>query len=111
MGQERMKVVVVTETQDNYLFINEYAIKYDYFCTQFDSMDMYFDELKEDLNTNELKTKYKISENGVGYFKFMIKHPMLSYKEAEKLNVKVNFVSHIIGRIKDKKLFDLYDIM
>jgi hypothetical protein len=64
--------------------------------------------LRENLNTNVLKTKYKISENGVGYFKFMINHPMVSYKEAEKLKVKANFVSHIQGSIKDKKLFDLY---
>jgi len=109
MGKEGMKVVVITETEDNHLFINEYPIKYSYFCTYGgDAMYYYMNELRENLNTNVLKTKYKIDENGVGYFKFMINHPMVSYTEAKELKVKANFVSHIHGSIKDKKLFDLY---
>jgi hypothetical protein len=108
MGIEGMRVVVIIETEDKYLFMNEYIIKYDYFCTQFDAMDMYLDDLRKDLNKNGFKTKYQIDENRVGYLKFQIFNPMLNYAEAEKFNVNINFVSHIEGHIKDKKLFDLY---
>ena len=33
---------------------------------------------------------------------------MLNDEEADKLNVKITFISHIKGSIKGKKLFDLY---
>lgn len=105
---EGMKVVVITETEDNHLFINEYTIKYSYMCSWGDGMSNYIEGLRGDLNKNTLKTKYKINEKGIGYLKFMIHHPMVSYIEAEKLKSKVNFVSHIKGRIQEKKLFDLY---
>lgn len=97
-GIKGMNVVLITETEDNHLFINTYPIEYSYFCYEY-----YLEELKEELNNYRLKTKYQIN-HGHRYFKFQIIHPMVSYNEAEKLKSKVNFISHI----KVKKLFDLY---
>jgi hypothetical protein len=114
MGIEGMKIIVVTETEDKHLFLNEYRIKYRNFCTSFDyGKDDYLDELKEDLTkkilkTKILRTKYRIDKNGNGALKFMIYNPMLSYEEANKLNIKINFVSYVEGYIQDEKLFDLY---
>jgi hypothetical protein len=59
MGIEGMKIIVVTETEDKHLFLNEYRIKYRNFCTSFDyGKDDYLDELKEDLTKKMVASEY-----------------------------------------------------
>ena len=110
MDIEGMRVVVITETEDNHLFINEYTTNHEYGCMNGENpMDYHLKWLKNNLNVNSWKRKrYKIDEKGVGYLELVFLHPMLSYEEAEKINTKVNFIAHISGRIQDKRLFDLY---
>lgn len=106
--KEGLKVTIVIETVNDRLYMYEYPLYYSGHCDQGYDMREYLKELREYLDKNVLRTKYSVDENGTGTFEFKMLHPMVSYREAEKLMVKANFISHINASVKNKKLFDLY---
>lgn len=113
--REGRKVIVVIETKDNQLFIETFLIKHRYYCDNgYGNMHYYLEDLKkyiENLKTKSKKytyMKYGISKKKWNFVKFRHYSPMVSYEEAEILNEKVNFISHINGSTKDEKIFDLY---
>ena len=68
----------------------------------------YIENVSSYLKSNAIKTKYAVDEDKIGHLKFMIIHPMISYRDAQILNEKVNFISHLEGHVENKKVFDLY---
>jgi len=41
------------------------------------------------------------SKGGITTVKVMAKHAMLSYQEAEKKKVEVNFITHVVAKLGD----------
>ena len=46
------------------------------------------------------------SKGGKTVVKALMKHPMLSYKQAKKQGVPVNFITHITAKVEDKQVLD-----
>lgn len=102
-----IKIIIITELEDNHLFINRFLVEETYnHCRASLRDDVSYS--KSRLKDNSLMVKNKVYKNGLGLFYFMITNPMITYREAERLKVPVNFISHIKGSIQGKKLFDLY---
>ena len=101
-----IEVVILTETKDNHIYVNNYLLEMGSCNQGYD--DAYIQEVSSYLKSNAIKTKYAVDEDKIGHLKFMIMHPMISYRDAQILNEEVNFISHIEGKVDNKKVFDLY---
>ncbi len=51
-----------------------------------------------------IKAKFK---KGVTTVKVMAKHAMLSYQEAEKKKVPVNFITHVVAKVGDELVYEV----
>lgn len=100
------EIIILTETKDNHVYINKYLLEMSVCNQGYD--DEYIRNVHTYLHTNEIKVRYSVSQDKIGYAKFLMVHPMISYRDAQILNEKVNFISHIEGHVKNKKVFDLY---
>jgi sulfur-oxidizing protein SoxZ len=47
------------------------------------------------------------SKGGITTVKVMAKHAMLSYQEAEKKKVDVNFITHVIAKLGDEVVYEV----
>ncbi len=51
-----------------------------------------------------IKAKFK---DGVTTAKVMAKHPMLSYQEAKKKKVDVNFITYVVAKVGDEVVYEV----
>jgi len=54
----------------------------------------------------KIKIKAKV-KNGVVKAKVMAKHIMLPYDAAKKKGVDANFITHLVGKVGDKVVYDI----
>jgi sulfur-oxidizing protein SoxZ len=47
------------------------------------------------------------SKGGITTVKVMAKHAMLSYQEAEKKKVDVNFITHVVAKLGDEVVYEV----
>ncbi len=47
------------------------------------------------------------SKNGITTVKVMMKHPMLSYREAKKKGKEANFITYVTAKVENDKVLDV----
>ena len=109
------KLIFVTEYRDGKIEAKEYAIHGAFFCREGDERLDFYDLLEKvrQIFVSHYKSlsDIKIKVTKSSYAKMIdidIRHNMMGYNEAKKLNKKVDFLTHILIKYKKKIVFESY---